>query len=70
MKKRAEKFDNNNAKDSTHKIEDENKKKLAEVLKDEDEFLKDYIVNRKWTDINADGRTNGGDSDSIPPRKI
>ena len=67
VKKRAEKFDNNNdnnAKDSTHKIEDENKKKLAEVLKDEDEFLKDYIVNRKWTDINADGRTNGGDSDS------
>ena len=58
VKKRAEKFDNDN-----NNAEEENKKKLAEVLKDEDEFLKDYIVNRKWTDVNAD-RTNGDSDDS------
>ena len=62
VKKRAEKFENA-AEDNNDKIEDENKKKLAEALKDEDEFLKDYIVNRKWTDVNAD-RTNGDSSES------
>ena len=41
----------------------ENKKKLAAVLVDEDEFLKDYIVNRKWTDINASNKRDDGNSE-------
>jgi len=52
MKKRAEKM-----------MIGENKSKLAEVLKDEDEFLKDYMLNRKWTDVNAEEHHNNDDDD-------